>query len=145
MNQPFPVSADSQVPLRSAAADSTGTPTQTKSKTSLEILSDVIGTFLTPKIPTSPAKGRKRIERPHGESLTTIEALHRIQQKEAQTAKKKKTTTVKPTTTAQSAKPKAKRYVCLIKDVKLRRQTFVSFSEEESRRKRCRSWVSMIR
>jgi hypothetical protein len=29
--------------------------------------------------------------------------------------------------------------------VKLRRQTFVSFSEEESRRKRCRSWVSMIR
>ena len=60
-----------------------------------EILTTVISDFLTPAGTTMTDKAKRRLDRPYGESLTTIEALHKIQEQENRMRKCKKPTAAK--------------------------------------------------
>ena len=51
-------------------------------RNSLEILTTVINDFLTPAGTTTTDKPKRRLDRPYGESFTTVEALHKIQEQE---------------------------------------------------------------
>ena len=64
-------------------------------RNSLEILTTVISDFLTPAGTTTTDKPKRRLDRPYGESLTTIEALHKIQEQENHMRKRKKPTAAK--------------------------------------------------
>ena len=60
-----------------------------------EILTTVINDFLTPAGTTTTDKPKRRLDRPYGESLTTVEALHKIQKQENRIRKRKKSTAAK--------------------------------------------------
>ena len=74
---------------------------------SLEILTTAISDFLTPTVTATNDKRKHRLDRPYVESLTTVEALHKIQEKENQAQKRKKRTTARET--IQTKKAPAKR------------------------------------
>ena len=61
-------------------------------RNSLDILTTVISDFLTPAGTTTTDKSKRRLDRPYGESLTTVEALHKIQEQENRMRKLKKPT-----------------------------------------------------
>ena len=66
-----------------------------KERNSLEILTTVISDFSTPARTTMTDKAKRRLDRPYGESLTTIEVLHKIQEQENRMRKRKKPTAAK--------------------------------------------------
>jgi hypothetical protein len=59
-------------------------------RSSLEVITDVISGFLTSTAHTTVNKRKHRLDRPYGESLTNVEALKKIQEKENKTQKRKK-------------------------------------------------------
>ncbi|CAF3921992.1 unnamed protein product [Rotaria sp. Silwood1] len=82
-------------------------PSKNNSRNSLEVLTSVISSFLTPTVTANTDKKKHRLDRPYGESLTTVEALNKVQEKENQTRKRKKA--VAPKQTCQTKKAPAKR------------------------------------
>lgn len=98
------------VPQRTPTASSTLTqhPTPDTSHRSLEVLTNVISGFLTPSVAAVTDKRRHRLDRPYGESLTTVEALQKVQEKENKAQKRKKSapSTKRP---RETTKPPAKR------------------------------------
>ncbi|CAF3864331.1 unnamed protein product [Rotaria sp. Silwood1] len=82
-------------------------PSKNNSRNSLEVLTSVIGSFLTPTVTANTDEKKHRLDRPYGESLTTVEALNKVQEKENQTRKRKKA--VAPKQTCQTKKAPAKR------------------------------------
>ena len=75
-------------------------------RNSLQVLTNVISDFLTPAAIATTDKRKLRLDRPYGESLTTTEALHKIQQKENQTLKRKKPAATKGTSETKKAPAK---------------------------------------
>ncbi|CAF4559853.1 unnamed protein product [Rotaria magnacalcarata] len=70
--------------------------TNNSRNSSFEVLTNVISNFLTPSF-SLPSKKRKFIiERPHGKSLTSMDAIYKINQNEKRSRRKPKTLT-KPT------------------------------------------------
>ena len=66
-----------------------------KSQTSpLKALTNVISGFLAPSVPCSTEKRKFVLERSYGESLTSVEALQKINQKGKATLKRKKSISV---------------------------------------------------
>lgn len=76
---------------------------------SLEAITNVINNFLAPSFTSPHEKRRFALERPHGESLTSIEALHKINQKEKRSLKRKKATAAAKKATKITKAP-TKRY-----------------------------------
>lgn len=66
------------------------TPFLNTKKDSLQILPTVISDFLTPTVTIANDKRKHSLDRPYGKSLTTVEAFHKIQEKENQAEKRKK-------------------------------------------------------
>ncbi|CAF1524853.1 unnamed protein product [Adineta steineri] len=71
--------------------------TKNAQRNSLDILTTVIADFLTPTVTADTEKRKHRVDRPYGESLTTIEALSKVQEKENKSRKRKKPVVVKET------------------------------------------------
>jgi hypothetical protein len=65
-------------------------PAANSSRSSLDILTTVISNFLTPTVTATTDKRKHRLDRPYAESLTTVEALKKIQEKETRAQKRKK-------------------------------------------------------
>ncbi|CAF1473829.1 unnamed protein product [Rotaria magnacalcarata] len=83
--------------------------TDNSRNSSFEVLTNVISSFLTPSF-SSPSKKRKFIiERPHGESLTSMDAIYKINQKEKRKLKNKKSTSTASKEATKTRKIPAKR------------------------------------
>ena len=74
------------------------------------MLTNVIGNFLTPSLPSPTEKRKLIVERPHGESLTSVDALCKINQKEKRSFKRKKYTSAVAKEATKIRKAPAKRY-----------------------------------
>ena len=83
-------------PVRSTESLKPVEDTSNKSeRNSLEIFITVISDFLTPAGTTTTDKPKRRLDRPYSENLTTVEALHKIQEQENRVRKRKKPTAAK--------------------------------------------------
>ncbi|CAF2095220.1 unnamed protein product [Rotaria magnacalcarata] len=103
--------------------------TDNSRNSSFEVLTNVISSFLTPSF-SSPSKKRKFIiERPHGESLTSMDAIYKIDQKEKRRLKNKKSTSAASKEATKTRKTPAKRGR---KPKPLTKPTFVTFDDEDA-------------
>ncbi|CAF4569986.1 unnamed protein product [Rotaria sp. Silwood2] len=75
----------------------------------LEAITNAINGFLTPSVPLSNEKRRFVLERPYGESLTSVEALRKVNEKEKFDFKRKKRTSIAREERKKSEKVRSKR------------------------------------